>query len=234
VAHWQLTAEILREIHADDGSATVSIENRLVNVCAERLPAAGAAIVWMSDSAEPLIIAATDGVGRSLEDIQFTLGEGPHVSCSSLRRAVLNSDLETQTVRSWSGFTREALSLGVKAAFAFPLNVGSINLGVLDIYRVEAGYLSNDQLSMALAFAEAATTVLLRSGDSTEPGSLPPGFEAPFLLHAEVHQATGMIAVQCETDLRTALVMLRARAFSDDRPVIDVARDVVSRLKRFE
>lgn len=188
----------------------------------------------MSETAEPLIIAATDGAGRDLENIQLTLGEGPNVACNQLRRPVLLSDLEVQTSRTWSGFTREALQHGVRAAFAFPLNVGSINLGVLDIYRDEAAHLSNDQLSLALAFAEAATTILLRSGDRTDADALPPGFEAPFLLHAEVHQATGMIAVQANTDLRTALVMLRARAFADNQPVFDVARDVVARRIRFE
>jgi hypothetical protein len=48
-----------------------------------------------------------------------------------------------------------------------------------------------------------------------------------------VHQAAGMIAVQLGITVADALVQLRARAFSTDRPIVDIARDVVARRLRF-
>jgi len=49
-----------------------------------------------------------------------------------------------------------------------------------------------------------------------------------------VHQATGMISVQLEVSLAEALVRLRAHAYANDRPLNEVAADVVARRLRLE
>jgi AmiR/NasT family two-component response regulator len=46
-------------------------------------------------------------------------------------------------------------------------------------------------------------------------------------LHVAVHQAAGMLSVQLACSVAEALVRLRAHAFRTDRPIDDVARDVV-------
>ncbi len=48
-----------------------------------------------------------------------------------------------------------------------------------------------------------------------------------------MHQATGMVSVQASVDLNEALLMLRARAFADARPALEVAQDVTARRLRF-
>ena len=50
---------------------------------------------------------------------------------------------------------------------------------------------------------------------------------------AQVHQATGMVMVQLGVTIEQAFLLLRARAFSIDRPLNDVAVDVVERRLRF-
>jgi AmiR/NasT family two-component response regulator len=45
---------------------------------------------------------------------------------------------------------------------------------------------------------------------------------------AEVHQATGVVSVQAAVGLAEALVLLRARAYADERPLGDLARDVLT------
>jgi AmiR/NasT family two-component response regulator len=49
----------------------------------------------------------------------------------------------------------------------------------------------------------------------------------------EIHQATGMITVQAAVGLAEALLLLQAHAYSSERPLIDVAKDVVARRLRF-
>lgn len=46
---------------------------------------------------------------------------------------------------------------------------------------------------------------------------------------AEIHQATGMVTVQLDVDTADALARMRAHAFSHQRLLIDVARDIVAR-----
>ena len=51
---------------------------------------------------------------------------------------------------------------------------------------------------------------------------------------SEVHQAAGMISEQLDLRATDALVLLRAAAYASERPIDDVARDVVSRRLRFD
>ena len=57
----------------------------------------------------------------------------------------------------------------MEAAFTFPLQVGAIGLGVLDLYRDRVGALSDAELAEALSFADAATMLLLEL-QSLDPG----------------------------------------------------------------
>jgi hypothetical protein len=48
-----------------------------------------------------------------------------------------------------------------------------------------------------------------------------------------VHQAAGKVSVQADVAIDDALALLRAYAFANNRPVNDVAADVVGRSLRF-
>ncbi len=146
------------------------------------------------------------------------------MDASQTGRPVLQPDLAQTAPLRWPGFAGGALEAGVRAVFAFPLRVGAIRLGVLDLYRDRAGPLSTDELAEALSFADAATLLLLHAQASTAPSSAVPVLDD----RAEVHQATGVVSVQAAVGLAEALVLLRARAFADQRPLGDLARDVLT------
>jgi hypothetical protein len=48
-----------------------------------------------------------------------------------------------------------------------------------------------------------------------------------------VHQATGMISVQLGVSIQEALLRLRAHAYGSERPLGEIAEDVVARRLRF-
>ena len=86
------------------------------------------------------------------------------------------------------------------------------------------------ELAEALAFADAATTLLLHLPTGAGQKTMHPGLVALVEDRAEVHQATGMISVQAVLGLAEALLLLRAHAYAADRPILDVARDVIAGL----
>jgi hypothetical protein len=98
---------------------------------------------------------------------------------------------------------------------------------VLDLYRDTAGELSREELADALTFADAATQLLLDpQAHDTGQGM---ACHALAILddRAEVHQATGVLSVRARVTLAQALALLRARAYAEERPIGDVARDVL-------
>jgi hypothetical protein len=187
----------------------------------------------MTDRGPGSMLAASNANAGALEDLQFTLGEGPCVDASESGRTVSVPDLTTDGVRRWPGFAAGALETGVNAVFAVPLQVGGIRVGVLDLHRDEVGGLGSAGLLEAFAFAEAATEVLLHlqamTGSAAEMDLLLAG---PAGSRAVVHQATGMVSVQLSVSLAEALVRLRARSFAEERPITELARDVVTRRVR--
>jgi hypothetical protein len=216
-------AEILRAAWAESPDDT-GLPASLAAACVRSLSVTGVGLALMADDRPAGIVAATDGAARELEELQFTLGEGPCVDASGTGRPVLQPDLAATAPLRWPAFAGGALEAGVRAVFAFPLRVGAIRVGVLDLYRDRAGPLSPRDLTDALAYADAATLVLL-DAQAGSPVLVP----VPVLDdRAEVHQATGVVSVQAAVGLAEALVLLRARAFADQQPLGDLARKVLA------
>ncbi len=211
------------------------------------LPAAAAEAlgvdgVWAGVGVGPQGVVVAWGrekTSRALEDAQFTLGQGPGLEAVAAGTPVLVPDLADAASR-WPGFVPGAEALGVHAIFAFPLRIGAISMGVLTAHRAIPGPLAGGQLADAVALADAVTVLLLHRAPpdpgriETEPSAPRPDWAQPTTYRPEVHQATGMISVQLEVSLAEALVRLRAHAYGNDRPIADVAADVVARRLRFE
>jgi hypothetical protein len=181
------------------------------------------------------VVLAWGGKATSaaLEDAQFTLGQGPSPEAATGGSPVLVPDLAGAQER-WPAFTPAALGLGVGAVFAFPLRIGAISVGVLLAHRTVPGPLSIEQLADALALADAVTVLVLHcvpaaGAPADAAWARPrPGWEQPPTHRAEVHQATGVLSVQLDVPLAEALVRLRAHAYATDRPISEVAADVVA------
>lgn len=178
-------------------------------------------------------LSATDDTAALLEELQFTLNEGPCLDAAVTAAPVLVPDVQDPTdTRGWPVFAAAVGErTGVRALFALPLQWGAINLGVLDLYRRLPGELSAEQRRDAFAAADVASLMLL--AHRTDPTGAGGWLDSTAASRAEVHQATGMVLVQLGVTATVALARLRAYAFTHDRLLVDVARDVVARLVTF-
>jgi hypothetical protein len=134
----------------------------------------------------------------------------------------------------WPGYGPAAHAQGVRAVFAFPLQVGAARLGALDIYRDEPGALSPRAVSHALTFADIAVGLLLDGQDGAAKGKAAAGLDDAFAYRLEIYQAQGMVMIDLGVSLAEALVRLRAHAFAIGQDLSEVARDVVAGNVRLE
>lgn len=219
---------IAREVTDDGALATL-----ICRACVEGLEVDGAALSLLTASVARQTLHATDPTAALLEELQLTLNEGACIEAARTGSPVLVVDLrEAAEVARWPAFTRAVLEqTPVRALFCLPLQWGSVNLGVLDLYRYEPGGLSDAQRDDALKAADTAALMMLTL--RTDPGDLD-GHTAswlePAVAHrAEIYQATGMVTAQLNVDPADALARMRAYAFGHQRLLIDVARDIVAR-----
>jgi hypothetical protein len=210
------------------------------DACAAAVAAVQVTGAWLSAASgtEPVghLMSVTDGVGERLAELQLTLGEGPSPDAAADGGPVLASDLdETEADLRWPVFAPAARQAGAAAVFTFPLRIGAIRAGVMGLYRDRAGPLSDVQLGDALLFADAAALLLISADQAGEAdaGSGPGGQPADLAGHrAEIDQATGMLTEQLGVGIKEAFIRLRAYAYAHDRPLADVARDIVARRLR--
>lgn len=217
-----------------DPQGTAGALRRLCSAAVKALPACGAGLSLMSDTGVRGVAAASDAASERVDELQFALGEGPCMDAFTSRRPVLEPDLAAGGALRWPVYAPAVRAEGVLAAFAFPLQVGAARLGVLDLYRERPGALGTEELAEALTFADVATTMLLDGQEKAPPGAAAAGLDEALEYRFELYQAQGMVMVQMGVSLGEALVMLRAYAFSHDRDLADVAREVVTRGLRLD
>ncbi|HWC12383.1 MAG TPA: GAF and ANTAR domain-containing protein [Acidimicrobiales bacterium] len=203
------------------------VEHHLCDVCCELLSVSGAALT-LTAGVPPGLLGSSDATAAVIEDLQVTLGEGPTVDAGRLGVPVGEPDLAASRHPRWLAFRDGAAAAGAAAVFAFPLRIGAVQVGVLTLYQRRRGALSDEQHSGALAIAGVLAHTLLAIQAQAPPGVVADALGALAEHGAEVHQAAGMIAVRLGTPVGDALVLLRARAYGDDRTLAETAREVVA------
>ena len=192
----------------------------------------GAGVMLMSGDMPRGSLCASNQVSHLIEDLQYTLGEGPCIDAYRQDRVVAEPDLADPASRRWSAFTPPAVEAGVRAVFGFPLRVGTVRLGALNLYRERSGPLNDDQHADALVVADVAARWVLEAQAGAPPDAVAKELEIGADFHFVVHNAAGMVSVQQGISVTQALIQLRAYAFSNDRSLTDVADDVVARRLR--
>ncbi len=206
---------------------------RLCEVSADLMAMTGAGIMLMSGEVPRGSVCSSNEVSALIEDLQYTLGEGPCVDAYRQDRPILEADLAARGAARWAAFTPEALAAGARAVFGFPLHVGAVRLGALNLYRDRPGPLDDDQHADALVLAGVAARAVLAMQAGAPPGRLGTELEGGADLRFVVHQASGMVSAQLDVSVGEALIRLRAHAFADHRPLDEVAQDVVGGRLRF-
>jgi hypothetical protein len=206
---------------------------RLCGLAVEATGVAGAALSVANDGTRSTV-CATDEMSDQIEELQDTIGEGPSIDVLRTGNTLLMGDLSASDGR-WPAFTPAAHDVGVRGLFVFPLRMGAARLGVLALYRTDAGPLDDDQFKDAWVLAEAATVLLMLASPDGKPGEASDwvlGDRSRF--RPEVHQAVGVTMVHLNVGPRDAFARICAHAFATNTPIGVVASEIVARKLRLE
>ncbi|MDF2824881.1 MAG: hypothetical protein K0R68_2289 [Mycobacterium sp.] len=206
----------------------------------------GAAVAVMTDRhGVRELVYATDALAQQIDELQFTVGEGPCLDAYHDDRPWMCPRLDDEdVVGRWPGFISEITELGVAALFAFPIPGPHRPAGVLELYRRTSGELLEREQQSAQVCASALQAALdhnwrtfVEHSDSTEDAiataaAYTAGPADPFT-RSQVHVAAGMVAAQLSIPTGDSLDRLRAYAYAHRRSILAVAADVVARRLSF-
>jgi hypothetical protein len=224
---------ILTKLHDGSDNSEV-VPERLCEVSASVAGATGAGITVMSDNYQHGAVCHSNAVSALIDDLQFSLGEGPGLDAYFRTRPILEPDLIAPETIRWAAFTRSAVAAGARAIFGFPLRVGDFRIGALNLYRDEPGNLDEDQHADTLVMAGVAARAILAMQVDHALYEMDAQLELQSKFRLVVHQASGMVASQLHIPVADALDRLRAYAFANNRSLEDTARDVMARRIRFD
>ncbi len=222
-------ARVVKAVRFGGGLDPASYSQHICDTAASFLDGDGAGLSLVNEQGVTGAIWASNDFARSIEDLQFALGEGPTLDAIGRRTPALVSNLAEELAR-WPIFGPDAIALGVAAIYSFPLQLGAIRLGTLDLFERNPRHLSSDTLADALVLADVLTQDFIDlqgGGELSLPMVNRPGQPS------RVHQATGMVSAQIDSDMASSLARIRAYAFANDMTIFEVTEQVLARNLRF-
>lgn len=202
----------------------------------KELPIDGVSVCVFGGTAPEEVLCATDSLAARLDELQFDLGEGPRWQAAHARNPVLEPRVREVEHPLWPIFHAALMDTPVAALYVFPLNLGALNVGCVELYSTSKSTLDRADRAKAAVLANETTWKLLdRLLQGTETDMRDSALTAVSALsRREIHQATGMVLVQMDVTPTEALLLLRAHAFSQGRTVRSLAGDVVARRLIFD
>ncbi|MEU4427517.1 ATP-binding protein [Actinoplanes sp. NPDC024001] len=134
---------------------------RLCRAAPALLPDVAGLGLSAGDDVLPQVRFSSDPASARMEELQYTLGEGPCRDVSASRASVMAADLDDESwARRWPRFTPGVRAAGVRALYALPLHAGGVHHhGAVDLYRSLRGSW-NSTGQAASVFAAAVTELL--------------------------------------------------------------------------
>jgi GAF domain-containing protein len=193
----------------------------------ELFPISGATVSTVGSLLGTETLSATDAIAARVDELQFDLGEGPCWDALARGAPVLEPDIRQHPRKIWPAFSPAVAQEDVASLFAYPLMLGTLRIGAVDMYSSSQVELDPHQsLQAQLMAAVVGRHVLRRAIEES-------GDEHPTTDNAHsrrlVHQATGMVLAQLRLPADDARLVIHGHAFATNRSTMEVAEDIVNR-----
>jgi len=188
-------------------------------------PITGAAVSTVGDLLGSETVSASDELAARVDELQFDLGEGPCWDAMNLGRPVLEPRLKDHPRTVWPAFTPALSAHPVNSIFAFPLQVGNLHIGAVDLYSVDPVDLTSTQTRHAAALARAVGRHVLRraleqiGGEHEDVGNA--------FSRRLIHQATGMVLAQLRIPGDDARLIIQGQAYATGKSMMEIAQEIV-------
>lgn len=212
--------------------STATPDGRLCTACMEILGVEGGVGITLMGGDGAGLVCVSDEQVRALEELQFTTGVGPCREAFDTRIPVVAGRMDDVSFGRWPMFTDLAVACGIGAVFAYPLSSHGAIAGVLTIYQKHAGNPTDALHDDGMFLSEILAATLLSLQEGSPDGELGAALDDAVAYRAQVHQASGMLAVQLSVPASEALIRMRAYAFAHDIALDVVAADIVGRRLR--
>ena len=212
--------------HPAEGGMMVALE-QVMAATRQLFDATGCGIMLVNDTSALAAVAATDEPGRLLEVVQERVGHGPCVDALTFDRTIEAGDLAAD--ERWPELS-ELPGAGVRAVLGVPLHADRVPVGSLNIYRDRPHEWTNSEVTALSAYASLVEGVLQTALHARERERLAEQLQHALDHRVVIERAVGIVMGRQNVNAVDAFNELRHRARSAQRPVADVARELLAEI----
>ena len=187
----------------------------------------GAGVTIADVSGRLRFVVSTDDRVEHIETVQAATGVGPCQEAFVRREPMVVADLAELTEERWQPFAQGALAEGIRAVAGFPMVLEGQAVGALNVYRAEAGGFEPEDVEAAQLLADLATSLIMGLRRQHDAAEARQQLQQALSYRIVVEQAKGILAERHGISVAQARERLRSHARSNNRKVIEVAREVV-------
>lgn len=177
---------------------------------------------------EPLTMASSDAFANRLDDIQYSVDDGPCLHALRASETVVISDLDADD--RWPVFRSQGLAEGLAATLSAPMIALGQAVGALNLYSKTPHSFDDGASTRAHRFAEQAAGAVALAVTLSHQTQLNAHLEAALASRTTIDQAIGVIMREQRCDAAQAFTILRAASNRRNLKLRDIAAELITKV----
>ena len=203
---------------------------RVAEYAVRAIPGAeGAGLTLLEENRSDTIVSTSDFVAR-IDDIQYSLGQGPCISAAADRQTVISGSLGGD--RRWPQFGSRVARLGVHSVVSLPLITDEGVVGAMNVYAHDKNAFTADAGRLGELFAVPAAIAVQNAQVLAQTKRLASQLQAALSSRGVIERALGIMMSRSGGTEAEALDRLRTLSQNQHEKLPVVAQSIVQEAVR--
>jgi GAF domain-containing protein len=203
---------------------------RVAEYAVRAIPGAeGAGLTLLEENRSDTIVSTADFVAR-IDDIQYSLGQGPCISAARNRQTVMSGSLGGD--RRWPQFGSRVARLGVHSVVSLPLVTDEGVLGAMNVYAHDKNAFTADAGRLGELFTVPAAIAVQNAQVLAQTKRLASQLQAALSSRGVIERALGIMMSRSGGTEADALDRLRTLSQNQHEKLPVVAQSIVQEAVR--
>ena len=176
----------------------------------------------------PLTVSSSDAWARRLDETQYAVHDGPCLEAMRSGTAVHVADVSQES--RWPAYATQAVDEGLHSSLSLPLIVGGRSVGAVNFYSNDPSQtFAGEVRTRADLFAAQASGALLLAVRQLQQTQTTSQLETALSSRSVIDQAIGILMAQQNCSPQAGFDLLRRHSQNNNRPLREIAADLVGR-----
>ncbi|MEO8748785.1 MAG: GAF and ANTAR domain-containing protein [Allobranchiibius sp.] len=208
----------------------VDLLTKVATMAVQAIPGAdGAGLTLLEPHRADIIVKSTDFV-REIDDIQYSIGQGPCISAAQTGTTMRSGSLGGD--QRWPRFGPRAGRLGVHSVLSLPLLLPGQVVGAINVYAHSKDVFTDHAVELGELFAAPAAVAVHNAQVLAQARALAVQLQTALSSRPVIEQAIGILRARTGGTADEVFARLRSISQAENIKLVTVARHIVDEAVR--